>query len=201
MKKRGNFLLKFFVVKLIISIIFILAINLNNSLNTSATNVSNIKEKEITKEENLVSYKEYNDYDVLKKDSKVLVEYYKDMAKDVLKATNKYRNKENKNKLKLDDNLSRVATIRAMEIALNNKFSHKRPNGTYYSEIFEDMKIVTLTSGENIASGQLDGNEVCKAWSKSKGHYANMINESYNKLGVGIYTYNNTIYWVQIFSN
>lgn len=200
MNKRGSFLLKFFVVKLIISIIFIIAINTNSfNMTTNATSISTTKE--ITKEENLISYTNYSNYDILKKDSKVLVDYYKNEAKTVLKATNKYRTKVDRNKLKLDDTLSRVATIRAMEIALYDKFSHVRPNGTYYSEIFDDLKVVSRTSGENIAYGQLDGNEVCDAWSKSKGHYANMINESYNKLGVGIYTYNGRIYWVQIFSN
>ena len=75
---------------------------------------------------------------ILKRDSKILVDNYKNEATDVLVATNKYRSNIGVNKLVLDDKLSEVATIRAMEIALNNKFSHERPDGTYYSKLFDE---------------------------------------------------------------
>ena len=120
---------------------------------------------------------------------------------EVLNETNKYRQQLNIQPLVLDNDLSLVANIRAMELAQTNKLSHKRPNGTYYSELFVKFEIDSSFSGENIAQGYTSAKEVCAAWSKSKGHYANMVKNKYNKLGVGFYTYNGVTYWVQIFSD
>ena len=123
------------------------------------------------------------------------------IVNEIIDLTNSYRNEVGLNSLKYDKNLSIAANIRAMEIALYNKFEHVRPNGLSYSSVLKDLQIKTRVNGENIAYGYISPSEVSEAWKNSKGHYENMINKKYNKIGVGYFKYNNVIYWVQIFTN
>ena len=38
------------------------------------------------------------------------------------------------------------------------------------------------------------------AWMNSAGHRANILNSSFTKLGVGVYSYGGTLYWTQLFT-
>lgn len=119
----------------------------------------------------------------------------------VLNETNKYRKKQNVKSLVLDSDLSKVANIRAMEMATSGILSHKRPDGSYYSKMFKELSIKSSFSGENIAQGYTSAEDVCNAWSNSDGHYANMVKDKYNRMGVGFYIHDGVTYWVQIFSD
>lgn len=60
------------------------------------------------------------------------------------------------------------------------------------------------TCGENIATGQKTPAAVVNDWKNSPGHYANMIDASFTKLGVGysgtgIGAYGH--YWCQLFAS
>ena len=116
----------------------------------------------------------------------------------VLNETNKYRSGK---PLVLDTNLSKIASIRALELANSKELTHIRPNGRYYSELFDEYSINATFSGENIARGYTTPEEVCEAQKNSKGHYQNMIKEKHTKMGVGFYTKDGITYWVQIFSD
>lgn len=196
MNKKG-FLLYIIVFLIVISYIYIIIKDNKNTIYESSV----YKYEESSMNDNLLAFSENISYDEIKKEAYKLLSSNKDNSKEVLNVTNKYRKNEGKGELTLDDKLSVVANIRAIEMAYSNKFSHVRPNGTNYSEIFSDLDINTYSSGENIAFGYEDSDEVCVGWKESSGHYANMINSRYKKLGVGKYTYNGTTYWVQIFSN
>ena len=125
----------------------------------------------------------------------------KKIADEVIKYTNSYRKNVNAKALTYDEKLSIVATIRVIEIAYYDKFDHVRPNGLSFSSVIRDLNIDYNYCGENIAYGYIDSKEVSEAWKESKGHYENMINTHYTKIGIGYYEYNNTIYWAQIFSD
>ena len=120
---------------------------------------------------------------------------------EVLDYTNTFRKEANKKELVLDDELSNVAYLRAKEIAHNNMFSHTRPNGTNFFSILDDANIKEDYFGENIGKGYDGALEVSNAWRDSHSHYDNIIDDNYSKLGVGIYTYNGTTYWVQLFTS
>ncbi len=122
-------------------------------------------------------------------------------ANTILEITNKYRKEVNKNPLTLDKNLSIIATIRAIEIAYSGKFSHTRPNGSEWHTIWGEYydKPVNVTRGENLAYGYSSDEGACTGWRGSEGHYANMIDPSFSKLGVGKFTFNGQTYWVQLF--
>jgi uncharacterized protein YkwD len=196
MSKRG---LTFFLFILIIVIVAVCigAKNITDSLTTDADHKLSSNNEEVIE----LSSLDLDNQVTRNTYAKILVNHYKKEANDVLLETNKYRKEAKVGSLVLDDKLSEVASIRAMEIAIHNKFSHVRPDGSYYSKIFTEYKIVSRTSGENLASGYNNGEEVCVDWKKSKGHYANMVNKTYNKLGVGVYTYQGVTYWVQIYTN
>lgn len=57
------------------------------------------------------------------------------------------------------------------------------------------------TTGENIAFGYANAGEVNKAWiNSSGGHYKNMVNSSYRKIGVGVAkSSNGTLYYSVVF--
>ncbi|WP_300753913.1 CAP domain-containing protein [uncultured Brachyspira sp.] len=101
--------------------------------------------------------------------------------------------------LVLDSTLNEAAQKRAEE--LKTLFSHTRPNKTAFSTILKEYNITYKTAGENIANGQADADDVMKSWLNSKGHRANILNKSFGKIGVGVFEYNNRIYWVQIFTD
>lgn len=124
----------------------------------------------------------------------------------IVTETNKYRSEQGLTGLRVDKTLSILATVRAMEMAYGNKFSHTRPNGkswdTFWNESGFNFSVPAGgTYGENLAYGYTSDLGACNGWRNSEGHYANMINPAYTKIGIGKYTLNGKTYWVQFFSS
>jgi uncharacterized YkwD family protein len=91
--------------------------------------------------------------------------------------------------------LKAVSERKAMDLINSNYFSHTSPN---YGSPFDMMKqfgISYRSAGENIAKGQRSPEEVMNSWMDSSGHRANILNSSYDAIGVGYY--NGA--WVQMF--
>lgn len=123
-------------------------------------------------------------------------------AEAVLKLVNAERAKVGASALKLDDTLSKVATVKAKDMAENGYFSHDSPT---YGSPFEMMRSFGVTqyrtAGENIAAGQKTPEAVMESWMNSSGHRANILNTSYTNLGVGYYEGGSYgTYWVQEFT-
>ena len=93
--------------------------------------------------------------------------------------------------LKVDQELSRAAYIRALEIT--DVFSHTRPDGSKWSSVSAKAK------GENIAMGYGYPDKVMAAWLTSSGHRRNILKGSYGSIGVCAYEHNGIVYWVQLF--
>ncbi len=119
----------------------------------------------------------------------------------VLNYTNGYRDEVGVEKLDLDPNLSIAATIRSMEMAYSGKFSHTRPNGTSCFTIFVERGISSSNMGENIAMGQRSVESVSTSWRNSPGHYENMIDANFKKIGIGVFKFDGNFYWTQMFSD
>lgn len=124
---------------------------------------------------------------------------YSNMVDDVLKYTNEFRAEVNKSPLVLDETLTKAAMVRAVEMAYSNKFSHERPDGNMCYYIMRDFGQDIYGVGENIAMGQRNAKEVSYAWKGSQGHYENMIDSSFTRIGVGVIKFQGTYYWVQLF--
>lgn len=108
-----------------------------------------------------------------------------EQAKQVLALVNKERGKLGISPLALSDELSKVAQVKAQDMADNNYFSHDSPT---YGSPFDMMKKFNIKysyAGENIAAGQKTAEEVMNSWMNSSGHRANILNKNYTQLGVG----------------
>lgn len=98
--------------------------------------------------------------------------------------------------------LEEIAMQRAIEVALS--FSHTRPDGT--SCFTARASNGTGSSGENIAAGSSTANAAFTQWREDgepyagQGHRRNMLNTSFQTVGIGHVTLNGVHYWVQEFS-
>ena len=129
---------------------------------------------------------------------------YTNYYQEVLRLVNEIRAEAGVAPLTLDTTLCKAASMRALEMDYSNEVSHTRPNGKDCFSVLEFYGISFGTCGENIAAGQTSASSVVKGWKNSPGHYENMVNPSYTKLGVGYsasgvgdYGY----YWCQLFTN
>lgn len=122
--------------------------------------------------------------------------YSQNEARDVLGLVNQARAAVGVAPLAWDDELAATAEVRAAELTIS--FSHGRPDGTSCFIIFPPAAAV----GENIAAGQRSAAQVNQAWTNSPGHYANMVNPNFTKLGVSCLIDDNGYkYWVEAFSS
>lgn len=126
-------------------------------------------------------------------------------AEKILELVNQIRAEAGVGALTLDTNLSKAATIRAIELDYSNTFAHSRPDGRHWNTVFSLCGVGSyIKAGENIAAGQKTPEQVVEAWKNSKGHYENMIDTSFTKMGIGysssgVGTYK--VYWAQLFTN
>ncbi len=159
-------------------------------------------EKVKLKKETTVDASNYNaSLKELKQEALSLLASNKEIAREILAYTNNYREEVNRNSLELSDDLTLSAMIRALELAYSNKFTHQRPDGTYVDKLVKELNISYKSLGENIAYGYKDAKDVTVGWRNSEGHYQNMINAQYHKVGIATFTLNNNTYFVQVFSD
>lgn len=152
-------------------------------------------------------YKSFNgDTNSMKGEASSLLGTNANIYNEVLMYTNNYRTEVGATPLTLDNNLSLAASIRAIEMAYADKFSHTRPNGSDCFTVLKELGINSYYAlGENIAYGYnysyYKPQKVTEGWRNSPGHYANMISTNFTKLGVGYYKLGDKTYYVQMFGN
>ena len=124
--------------------------------------------------------------------------------KEVLDLVNAIRAEVGASPLELDVTLCKAATMRALEMDCSGLFDHTRPDGSSCFDVLDTFNVEYWSCGENIAAGYRSPEAVVEGWKNSSGHYANMVNTGYTKLGVGMsnqgiggYGY----YWAQIFTS
>ena len=122
---------------------------------------------------------------------------------EVLALVNEIRAEAGVQPLTLDTTLCQAATMRSLEMNYSQQFSHTRPSGETCFSVFHTYGIGYGTAGENIAAGQRTPESVVNSWKNSQGHYENMINANFNKLGVGMSNMQMGygIYWTQLFTD
>lgn len=125
---------------------------------------------------------------------------YSAFQKKVVELVNAERAKAGLKPLKMNTELSRVATLKSQDMAKNNYFDHNSPT---YGSPFDMMKkfgISYRTAGENIAMGQTSPEQVMNGWMNSPGHRANILKSSFTEIGVGIAKNSSgRLYWTQQF--
>lgn len=139
----------------------------------------------------------------LKEEATKLVDSNWSKYNEVLGYVNTYRSEKGVSSLTLDRELSIAATVRALEMTYTDNASHTRPNGKDWFTIFTDLGISRgNTAGENVAGGYSSPKAVSEVWKGSPGHYANMIDSRFSKIGIGMAQLSGTTYgtyWAQLF--
>lgn len=168
--------------------------NVNNT-DTATNNNSNNTNDKVNSTENSNKLPE-----TTKGNESQLTGNFASYQKEVLDLVNVERTSRGLKPLKLDSNLSNVATTKSQDMINKNYFSHTSPT---YGSPFDMMKkfgISYRTAGENIAMGQRNPKEVVTAWMNSEGHRKNILNANFTDLGVGVAKdAKGTIYWTQMF--
>ncbi|WP_127497297.1 CAP domain-containing protein [Actinoplanes solisilvae] len=121
------------------------------------------------------------------------------MSSDIVALTNQQRALHGCGKLVVSPALGRAAVGHSAWMAKTGKFSH---TGAGNSTFDKRVKAAGYARplGENIAFGFGTGVEVVKAWMKSPGHRANILNCKAKTIGVGVvYSAKGTAYQTQEF--
>ena len=126
-------------------------------------------------------------------------EEYQDSSfeSQVIRLVNEEREKLGLSALVLDEKVANAALVRAKETELS--FSHTRPNGEGCFTALDEVGAVYSGAGENIARGQMTVERVMASWMSSPGHYANIMRESYTRIGVAHVVIDGVRLWVQLF--
>ena len=105
--------------------------------------------------------------------------------KEVFNLINKERQNNGLSALKVDEEVQRVARIKAQDMVNNNYFSHQSPTYGSPFDMLKSFKISYKTAGENIA-GNSSNSSAVSAWMNSSGHRANILNGNFNYTGIGV---------------
>lgn len=105
--------------------------------------------------------------------------------KEVFSLINKQRTNNGLQALKVDEEVQRVARIKAEDMVANNYFSHTSPTYGSPFDMLKSFKISYKTAGENIAADSSNSGAV-NAWMNSSGHKANILNSNFNYTGIGV---------------
>ena len=106
---------------------------------------------------------------------------------EVFNLINEQRSKNGLSLLKIDNEVQRVARIKAQDMVTNNYFSHTSPTYGSPFDMLNSFKISYRTAGENIA-GNSSNLAAVTAWMNSSGHRANILNSSFTYTGIGVIT-------------
>lgn len=120
-----------------------------------------------------------------------------DYEKEVVRLVNEIRVKNGLKELTYDWELSRVARYKSQDMKDNRYFSHKSPTYGSPFQMIKNFGLSYRSAGENIAKGYKTPQAVVNGWMNSSGHRANILNASYNRIGVGYVANGN--YWTQMF--
>lgn len=107
--------------------------------------------------------------------------------KEVFSLINQQRANNGLSALKIDEEVQKVARIKAQDMVNNNYFSHNSPTYGSPFDMLKSFKVSYSTAGENIA-GNSNNSAAVNAWMNSPGHKANILNDTFKFTGIGVVT-------------
>lgn len=105
--------------------------------------------------------------------------------KEVFDLINKQRTNNGLQALKVDDEVQRVARIKAQDMVDSNYFSHTSPTYGSPFDMLKSFKVSYKSAAENIAGNSSNSGAVT-SWMNSSGHKANILNGNYTYTGIGV---------------
>lgn len=120
--------------------------------------------------------------------------------REVVRLVNVERQRAGLKPLEVGVRTSKAAEMKSEDMMKNNYFSHQSPTYGSPFDLLASLGVSYRTAGENIAAGQRTPAQVVDSWMNSPGHRANIMNPSYDYIGVG-YVEGGTYgtYWTQVF--
>ncbi|MET9433252.1 sigma-70 family RNA polymerase sigma factor [Streptomyces sp. NPDC006551] len=94
--------------------------------------------------------------------------------------------------------LAQAARRHSEDMAARDFFDHTDPDGDGPGERVTAAGYRWTTYGENIAKGQRTPAQVMDSWMNSPGHRANILNCSFEEIGIGVHD-DGGPYWTQVF--
>jgi uncharacterized protein YkwD len=117
----------------------------------------------------------------------------------LLELTNQERKKHDVPPLGPNPTLFKVARGHSANMARQEKMKHELDGKNPYQRI-KAAGYVYYTAGENIAKGEVELEEIMKAWMESPTHRANILNAKFTELGLGLArTDEGMVYYTQVF--
>ena len=107
-------------------------------------------------------------------------------AQKVIDLTNQERQQAGLPTLKLNPALSQSAALKAADMFASDYWAHTSPTGTTPWDFFKQAGYKYSVAGENLAKDFYDTDSMVKAWMKSPTHRANIINDKYQEIGIGV---------------
>ena len=107
-------------------------------------------------------------------------------AQKVFDQTNQQRTTLGLKPLTYNSLLSQSATKKAEDMFANNYWAHNSPSGTTPWDFFKSVGYQYSVAGENLARDFYDTDSLMKAWMNSPTHKANIINQKYQEIGIGV---------------
>ena len=129
---------------------------------------------------------------------------YADIKDEIIELTNEVRVENGVGALTKSDLLMEIAQQRAEECAEMGEGSHVRPDGSYYSTIFEEYGLdrFEMQYVEILCWGRTNSVEkAMDAWVNSEGHFASMTSSNKTLVGVGVAKAYDGYYFCQVFTN
>ena len=117
---------------------------------------------------------------------------------DTLSVINAARSDAGRSAMRIDEKAQKAARRHARNMAEAGKMAHVLPSGPGFAKRLEKDGINTAAA-ENIAYGQKDVAAVVEAWMNSKGHRRNLLNKTYEGVGVASAKGpNGRLYWAMV---
>ena len=104
----------------------------------------------------------------------------------IFELTNQARTTNGLTEFELSEELTFAAQAKAEAMVENNYFEHTSPDGTTGWDYINDAGYEYTFAGENLAASNEDDVSVVDGWLNSPGHRANLLNEDFSKIGLGI---------------
>lgn len=107
-------------------------------------------------------------------------------SRQIINLTNQIRSNLGLSLLAENQLLSQAALAKAQDMLSRQYFAHIGPDKSALKDWLGQNNYQYLAAGENLAMGFVDAADVVNAWTQSKTHYANIIDSTFEEIGVGI---------------
>ena len=114
---------------------------------------------------------------------------------------NAYRGSKSLPALRYDERLNRASEVHARDLATAGIISHTGTDGSGHGDRVQLQGYYFSIAGENVATGQMNWDDVFTAWKKSPGHNENLLRDDVSEFGLALVyepTTTYSTYWAML---